>query len=57
MINRHAFDMADKVKVEKDANNAINMYAGADQFLNIGEPEVRGLLTIIGRRHERQSFR
>lgn len=35
--------MADKVKVEKDANNAINMYAGADQFLNIGEPDGAGM--------------
>jgi len=42
MINRHAFDLSERVKIEKDPNNAINMYAGADNFLNIGEPEGAG---------------
>lgn len=42
MINRHALDAQEKVKIEKDPNNAINMYAAADSFLNIGEPEGAG---------------
>ena len=42
MVNRHAFDLSDRLKVEKDANNAINMYAAADSFASIGEPEGAG---------------
>jgi len=42
MVNRHAFDLSEKVKIEKDPNNAINMYAASDSFLNIGEPDGSG---------------
>jgi hypothetical protein len=42
MLGRHAFDSGEKVKIEKDPNNALNMYAASDSFLNIGEPEGSG---------------
>jgi hypothetical protein len=42
MLGRHAFDSSEKLKIEKDPNNAVNMYAASDSFLNIGEPEGSG---------------
>ena len=40
MITRHVFDSTLQAKVERDPNQPINIYAGSDNFLQIGEPEV-----------------
>ena len=40
MITRQVFDITVQAKVEKDPNQALNIYAGSDNFLQIGEPEV-----------------
>lgn len=42
MLQRHAFDLSEKVKVERDHNQALNMYAASDSFMNIGEPDGAG---------------
>ena len=39
-ISRHVFnDNTLQVKIERDPNQPINMYSGADSFIQIGEPE------------------
>jgi hypothetical protein len=40
MITRHVFDSTLQAKVEKDPNQPLNIYAGSDNLLQIGEPEV-----------------
>lgn len=40
MISRHVFDSNLQTKVEKDHNQALNIYAATDNFIQIGEPEV-----------------
>lgn len=47
MITRHVFDNSLQAKVEKDHNQALNIYAGSDNFLQIGEPEVRTIRKIL----------
>jgi len=39
MITRHVFDSSVHAKLERDPNNAINVYAGSDNMMHIGEPE------------------
>lgn len=41
MVSRHVFDSSLQAKVEKDPNQPLNVYAGSDNFLQIGEPEVK----------------
>eukprot|EP00347_Sterkiella_histriomuscorum_P003178 403365291 len=43
MITRHVFDSNLQAKVEKDHNQALNIYAGSDNFSSIGEPEGAGM--------------
>jgi hypothetical protein len=40
MVSRYVFDSSLQTKVERDPNQALNVYAGTDNFLQIGEPEV-----------------
>jgi hypothetical protein len=40
MVSRHVFDVTLKGKVERDPNQPLNIYAGSDGYLHIGEPEV-----------------
>lgn len=57
MVSRQIFDSSIKAKVEKDPNQPLNIYAGSDTFLAIGEPEVRGYELIrVGVKHERQGI-
>jgi len=44
MISRHVFDQSIQAKVDKDPNSTLNIYAGSDNFLQIGEPEVTFIL-------------
>lgn len=39
ILNKHIFDPNIVIKIERDPNQALNMYAGQDSFLHIGEPE------------------
>lgn len=39
-MTRHVFDSNLQTKVEKDHNQALNIYAASDNYLHIGEPEV-----------------
>jgi dynein light intermediate chain 2 len=59
MISRQVFEQSLQVKLERDANQALNVYAASDSFLHIGEPEVTPLSFIlsmsVGFKHERQS--
>ena len=41
MITRYVFDSELQTKIERDHNQALNIYAGSDNFLQIGEPEVK----------------
>jgi hypothetical protein len=43
MVSRHVFDASLKAKVERDHNQPLNVYAGSDGYLHIGEPEVNYL--------------
>ena len=40
MLTRHVFDQSVQAKVERDPNQPLNIYAGSDNYLHIGEPEV-----------------
>lgn len=57
MVGRQLFDSSIQARVDKDHNSALNIYAGSDDFLKIGEPEVFLINTqlLIGRRNERKS--
>ncbi len=46
MLTRHVFDSTLQAKVEFDHNQALNIYAGSDNFLKIGEPEVSSSVYI-----------
>jgi len=39
MLTKYVFDTDALVKVERDHNQPLNVYAGADSFLHIGEPD------------------
>ena len=39
MVTKHIFDSSVLAKVERDHNQALNIYAGSDNLLHIGEPE------------------
>ena len=43
MITRQVFDVTLQAKLEKDPNQALNVYAGSDNYLQIGEPEVSSI--------------
>lgn len=44
MITRYVFDQELQIKVERDHNQPLNIYAASDNFLHIGEPEVSILI-------------
>ncbi len=43
MLTRHVFDVSLNIKIERDHNQALNVYAGSDNLLHIGEPEGAGM--------------
>lgn len=53
MITRHVFDSSLQAKVDFDHNSSLNIYAGSDNFLKIGEPEVSSMFVFNdkGSRH------
>lgn len=55
MVSRHVLDSGSEGRVDRDHNQALNVYAGSDKFLQIGEPEVRMRVLIpVGRWHAGQ---
>lgn len=43
MLSRHLAPEAPLLKVERDHNQALNVYGGSDAFAQIGEPEGAGM--------------
>ena len=39
MLTRHVFELTTGAKLDRDHNSALNIYAGQDNLLHIGEPE------------------
>ena len=43
MLTRYVFDSSLQTKVERDPNQPLNIYAGSDNYLLIGEPDGAGM--------------